>query len=91
MIDASSWYWLVIKRIGEAWALLCPSCADVLGSVAKALPRLSCTNVSGSEAKAMPRLSFVNILVSMAKALLCQSSALLSKQARRQRLRLAVS
>ena len=59
----------------EAKALLCPSCADVSESEAKAIPHLVCADVS----------------VSMTKALPCPRYALLSKQAGRPRLRLAVS
>ena len=65
----------VVKRIGEARALSCPSCADVSGSEAKAMLRQICADVS----------------VSMAKTLPCQSSALRNKQAGSLRLRLAVS
>ena len=52
-----------------------PSCADVSETVAKALPCQSRPDVSDT----------------VAMALLCQSSALSSEQARRPRLRLAVS
>ena len=52
-----------------------PSSADVLETVAMALPCQSCADVSETVVMALP----------------CQSCAVLSKQARRPRLRLAVS
>ena len=75
------------ERIGEARTLQYPSCADVSGSVAEAMPCPSCADVSEGKAKALPCQSCADVSENESKALPCQSDALSSKQARRPQLK----
>ena len=65
--------------------------ADISEIIAMAVPHQSCADVSGTAAMALMCQSCVDVSETVAKALPCQSSAVSSRQARRPRLRLAVS